>query len=449
MDPLYRTGSKMQDCHVVVLLEYYMKSADIYTLIKERNLSVSTDSRTAGPGTIYIGLKGDLHDGNSYAGDAIKQGAEYAVVDNSKYKKDDRIILVDDSYKTLQELAHIHRMQFSIPILVIGGSNGKTTTKELISAVLSKKHLVHTTKGNLNNHVGVPLTLLSMPITTEIGIIEIGANHPGEHAELMKIVEPTHVLVTNNGADHLEGFGSVEGVRAANKEIYDWAHAKHATIFVNKEIVDLCEDTKNMNRVLYPIGDYKSSSDMYAAVTYNNIVIKTQLVGSLNELNILAAIAVGEYFKVPMEQMTEAFAGYVPTLKRSQLIVQGSTNVVLDCYNANPSSMELSLRDFFKVSNGHKRIIIIGDMLEIGETEQVAHLEVLNQIKDNIKEDDMVLCVGPVLCTFKDKFLFQFFQNSDDASETFNRLDLNNSYVFLKASRGIKLENVINKKIAL
>lgn len=426
-----------------------MKSADIYTLIKENNLSISTDSRIAGPGTIYIGLKGDVHDGNSYASDAIRQGAEYAVIDNQEYYKDDRTILVEDSYKTLQELAHIHRLKFSIPILVIGGSNGKTTTKELVSAVLSKKYSVHMTKGNLNNHIGVPLTILSMPATTEIGIIEIGANHPGEHADLMKIVEPTHVLVTNNGADHLEGFGSIEGVRTANKEIYDWARERGITIFVNKGIVDLCEDTENVNRVLYPMSDYKSSSDIYAAVTYDNTLIKTQLVGSLNELNILAAIAVGEYFKIPIAQMVEAFAEYTPTLKRSQLIVQGTTKIVLDCYNANPSSMELSLQDFFKLSNGYKRIVIIGDMLETGETEQVVHLEILNQVKNSIAENDVVLCVGPVFFTFKNDFSFQFFQNSNDAGEIFNELDLSDSYVFLKASRGITLENVVNKKIAL
>jgi UDP-N-acetylmuramoyl-tripeptide--D-alanyl-D-alanine ligase len=288
-----------------------------------------------------------------------------------------------------------------------------------------------------------------MPATTEIGIIEIGANHPGEHADLMKIVEPTHVLVTNNGADHLEGFGSIEGVRTANKEIYDWARERGITIFVNKGIVDLCEDTENTNRVLYPMSDYKSSSDIYAAVTYDNTLIKTQLVGSLNELNILAAIAVGEYFKIPIAQMVEAFAEYMPTLKRSQLIVQGTTKIVLDCYNANPSSMELSLQDFFKLSNGYKRIIIIGDMLETGETEQIVHLEILNQVKNSIAENDVVLCVGPVFFTFKNDFSFQFFQNSNDAGEIFNELDLSDSYVFLKASRGITLENVVNKKIAL
>lgn len=426
-----------------------MKAHDIYTLIKNNKLEISTDSRQIGPNTLYVGLKGDNHDGNAYAASALESGAQYAIIDNPEFKQGDRTIFVEDSYKTLQELAHIHRMQFTIPILVIGGSNGKTTTKELISAVLSKKYAVHTTKGNLNNHIGVPLTLLSTPATTEIGIIEIGANHANEHTELMKIVEPTHVLVTNNGADHLEGFGSVAGVRAANKEIYDWARQHNAVIFVNKEIADLSEDTIGTNRILYPTNEYNSASDMYASVNYNNSLIKTQLVGSLNELNILAAIAVGEYFNIPMNDMINACAEYVPTLKRSQLIVKDSTHIILDCYNANPSSMELSLRDFFKASLGHKRIVIVGDMLEIGETEQDEHLETLNQIKNNMTEGDTVLCVGPVFSVFKDQFTFLFFTTSNDASVEFSNLDISDSYIFLKASRGIKLEEVINKKIAL
>ncbi len=426
-----------------------MNAQEIYTLIKNNNLVISTDSRVIGPNTIYIGLKGDIHDGNAYAISALESGAQYAIIDNVQCKQGEKMILVEDTYKTLQELAHIHRAQFSIPVVVIGGSNGKTTTKELIAAVLGKKYIVHTTKGNLNNHIGVPLTLLSMPITTEIGIIEIGANHANEHAELMKIVEPTHVLVTNNGSDHLEGFGSVEGVRAANKEIYDWAREHNAVIFVNKEIADLSEDTINTNRILYPTSEYKSTSDIYAGVIYNNSLIKTQLVGSLNELNILAAVAVGEYFKVSIDDMISAFAEYVPTLKRSQLIMQDSANIILDCYNANPSSMELSLRDFFKASAGHKRIVIVGDMLEIGETEKDAHFEILNQIKKNMTEGDTVLCVGPIFSIFKDQFPFLFFANSNNASEIFNNLDIVDSYIFLKASRGIKLEDVINKKFTI
>lgn len=426
-----------------------MNAAQLYTLITNKKLSISTDSRTIQLQTIYFGLRGDVFDGNSFAGAAINNGAEYAVIDNPEYKGDDRYIVVDDSYKILQEIAQIHRKNFSIPILVIGGSNGKTTTKELITAVLSKKYIVHTTKGNLNNYIGVPLTLLAMKQNTEIAVIEIGANRPVEHTELMNIVQPTHVLVTNNGADHLEGFGSLAGVRKANKEIYDWARDNGAVIFVNKNITDLYQDTEGANRIAYPTGEYLGASDLYAGIQYGETKIQTQLVGSLNELNILSAVAVGEYFDVPMNDMVDAFAQYVPTLKRSQLLQYGSTNVILDCYNANPSSMGLSLQDFFKTSENKKRVVIVGDMLELGQIQYDAHREILELISSNISTDDVVMCVGPVFSKFNNEVPFSFFQTSKDAQDFFNNLDTDSAYIFLKASRGIKLEEVIQKKFPL
>jgi UDP-N-acetylmuramoyl-tripeptide--D-alanyl-D-alanine ligase len=428
-----------------------MNVQQLYNIITDQKLTVSTDSRTAAAGTIYFGLRGDVFDGNQYAADALKNGADFAVIDNPEFHDvtNDRMILVNDTYSMLQEIAHLYRTEFSIPILVIAGSNGKTTTKELVAAVLSKKYRVHTTTGNLNNHVGVPLTLLSMPHDTEIAVIEIGANHANEHTMLMNCVAPTHALVTNNGADHLEGFGSLAGVRSANREVYDWIAAHTGTVFVNREITNLMEDSDGLHRIVYPVGDYSSSSDMYAGISYNEMIIKTQLVGSLNELNILAAVAVGEQFDVPMSAIVSACADYTPKLKRSQLIQQGTTNIILDCYNANPSSMELSLRDFFKTTIGKQRITIVGDMRELGKTENELHREMLDLIKNNVQETDTVIIVGPVFWQFRSEYPFHFFQTSLDAQEYFQSLNLENTYVFLKASRGTKLETVIEKTITI
>jgi UDP-N-acetylmuramoyl-tripeptide--D-alanyl-D-alanine ligase len=256
-------------------------------------------------------------------------------------------------------------------------------------------------------------------------------------------------LVTNNGADHLEGFGSLEGVRSANREVYDWVRAHTGTVFVNREITNLMEDSDGLHRIVYPVGDYSSSSDMYAGISYNEMIIKTQLVGSLNELNILAAVAVGEQFDVPMSAIVSACADYTPKLKRSQLIQQGTTNIILDCYNANPSSMELSLRDFFKTTIGKQRITIVGDMRELGKTENELHREMLDLIKNNVQETDTVIIVGPVFWQFRSEYPFHFFQTSLDAQEYFQSLNLENTYVFLKASRGTKLETVIEKTITI
>lgn len=425
-----------------------MNASEIYNLISERKLIVSTDSRSVNSDTIYFALKGDVFDGNEFANNALQSGAQYAVIDNPLFHKDDeKYILVADVQEVLQNVANLYRKEFSIPIVAIGGSNGKTTTKELVSAVLSKKYKIHTTTGNLNNHVGVPLTLLSMSRDTELAVIEIGANHASEHTMLMNMIEPTHVLVTNNGADHLEGFRSLAGVRSANKEIYDWVRAHTGTVFVNKEISDLIEDSEGLNRIAYPTKNYSSDSDIYAGVIYDGTKIKTQLVGSLNELNILAAVAVGEEFNVPMSDIVFACEGYEPKLKRSQLIQQGSTTFIMDCYNANPSSMELSLRDFFKTTVGKRRITIVGDMRELGETENELHLEILNLIQQNSQPADKIIIAGPVFYQFRESYPFSFFPTSSDARTYFESLDLSDAFVFLKASRGTKLEVVVESVI--
>jgi UDP-N-acetylmuramoyl-tripeptide--D-alanyl-D-alanine ligase len=426
-----------------------MSASDFYALISDKDFTISTDTRTIQPGDIFFALKGEQLDGHEYAQTALDKGAAYAVISNAQYNTSDRCILVEDTLVFLQELAKLHRKRFSIPIIAIGGSNGKTTTKELLHAVLSKKYSVHTTKGNLNNDIGVPLTILGLKKEHTLAIIEVGANHPKEHVVLMHIVCPTHILVTNNGADHLEGFGSLEGVRSANKEIFDEGKHMNAYAFVNKDHPDLLEDSNGMDRTLYPESDVEKHSDLYAGVVYKDVLFKSQLFGSYNEENILAALTVGEYFNVPLEDCKDAIKAYSPTLKRSQVIKHGSCKIILDCYNANPTSMELSLKDFFKTAPIGNRLIMIGDMLEVGSTEHEAHRNILSLVQKSSQSRDHIMCVGPRFNAFKDEYPFLFFIDSTMAREHFNTLSLTDTTLFLKASRGIRLEDVIKEKISL
>ncbi len=420
-----------------------MEINELYKVISEGGISISKDTRTIKPGDIYIGIKGDVFDGNALVKEALDKGARLAIIDNAAYKIDDRCIVVENTTTTLQELAAIYRQSFSIPLLVIGGSNGKTTTKELISAVLATTYKVHATKGNLNNERGLPLTLLAMPLDTDIAVIEIAADHANEHTEKMKIVAPTHVLVTNNGADHLEGFGSIEGVRKANKEIFDCARLQKATAFVNKLLPDLMEDSAGMERILYPATTIESISGLQAGLIYEGTVIQSQLFGSFNEANIVAAIAVGKQFNIPIETIAKAIQVYEPGLKRSQIIRESDHILIVDCYNANPTSMELSLKDFFYTSEAGKRIVIVGDMLEVGETETAAHEAILQMIKEQSDAHDVVMCVGPRFSLHKNSFPFHFFSSSEQAKVFYTTLDLQGKSIFLKGSRGIKLETIL------
>lgn len=426
-----------------------MTLEEIYQLLAKNNLRISTDTRTLLPGDFFVAIRGEHFDGNQYAKAALDTGASFALVDNPSLSENPQCILVENTKETLEALATLHRNTFSIPIVVIGGSNGKTTTKELIAAVLETSFVTHSTKGNLNNDIGVPLTLLAMKKETEIAVIEIGANHPLEHTKLMHIIQPTHVLVTNNGADHLEGFGSREGVRNANKEIFDEAKKRKAHAFVPTDLKDLVADSERLTRTLYPEETVTSTSDSYASVMYKKRVFSSHLFGSFNEPNILSAIAVGEHFKVPLETIKDAIARYEPTLKRSQIIKKDDYTIVLDCYNANPSSMQLSLSDFLKYSSAGERIIIVGDMLELGEEEEASHRTLLAFLSRSTETNDTVFCVGPRLLKQKKEEPFHFFLESARARSFFNTLPLSGKKIFLKASRGIQLEEVIKEKVSL
>ncbi len=426
-----------------------MEISSIYQKILQNNkFNISIDTRNIKVGDVYIGIKGENFDGNKFASDAINKGASLAIV-NSGISEDEKYIIVDDTHKILSDLANYHRNQFNIPIIAIGGSNGKTTTKELINAVLNKKYKTHVTNGNLNNDIGVPLTLLAMPMDTEIAIIEIGANHALEHTKLMNIISPTCALVTNNGADHLEGFGSMAGARKANKEIYDWSLKNNIPVFINKNILDLLEDSKGCNKIIYPKEIYKSNSSLYAGVIYSDTIFETSLFGSYNEPNILAAISVGEYFNVEINKIKEAISEYVPTLKRSQLIKTDDYTFILDCYNANPTSMELALQDFFSQTINEKRIVLIGDMFELGDEEDKSHTDILILLSSLIKNDDEVIIIGPRFYRNRANFQYKFFEDVPIAREYFNALSLKNRFIFVKASRGTKIEEVIKEKISI
>ncbi len=428
-----------------IMIVYYklMNSEELYTLLSKGRISLSTDTRTLREGDVYLALKGEQFDGHAFVEDALTKGARMAIVDQNLSLHDERIICVTDTKKTLRELAMIHRQQFSIPIIAIGGSNGKTTTKELVTAVLGTTYNVHSTKGNFNNDIGVPLTILAMTGESEIAVIEIGANHPGEHAVLMEIVAPTHVLVTNNGADHLEGFGTLEGVRLANKEIYDWAKTHHIHAFVDKTIADLVEDSEGIERTLYPTTQYNSVKGLTASLNYDGVLYESQLFGSFNEINIIAAITIGTFFKASTESIREAVKNYTPTLKRSQIINHDNYTLVLDCYNANPTSMELSLKDFLSISSAGNRILVIGDMFELGASEQAAHHDMLDVIKNTTDAADTVLCVGPRFSQFKEEYPFNFFPTTDEARLFFTALPISGKYIFVKGSRGIHVEDVV------
>lgn len=420
-----------------------MSLHELYTRIQEEGLRACTDTRAITSQCFFAALRGERFDGNDYAQEALERGASFALVDSENLQDIPRCVYVQDVLQTLQELARMHRQSFDIPVIAIGGSNGKTTTRALIAEVLKKKYVVHHTQGNLNNHIGVPLTLLAMSRDTECAVIEIGANHEGEHTALLGIVEPTHVLVTNNGFDHLEGFGSPEGVRRANKEIYDWALTHNASIFVHAQHPDLIEDSSGGVRVVYPTSSVLAlPNSLYAGVVYHDLDIISKLYGSYNIENIHAAICAGETFGVSTGDIADAIRNMEPDATRSRIIMHSNHTLVLDCYNANPSSMKASLEHMFSIADTRK-IIFVGDMLELGAYASRFHEDMLEYIKKSMHSDDVVVCVGATMCEFKNQYPFYFFADTASAKELYDSLDKSHCIVFLKGSRGIALERLL------
>ena len=376
-----------------------MSIIDLYDLFIH-NPQITTDSRNCPKGSIFFALKGDKFDGNQYAGKALASGCVYAVIDNPDYYIGERTILVDNVLKTLQQLAHHHRKVLGLPIIGITGTNGKTTTKELLAAVLSTKFNLLYTEGNFNNHIGVPLTLLRLTHDHEMAVIEMGASHPGDIKELVDIVHPNYGIITNVGRAHLEGFGSFEGVIRTKGELYDYIRRSKGKIFIKKENEYLQSIAKGIEQITYGNGDDAFASgqvvscDPFLVFNWKQQgklhTVETHIIGSYNLDNVLAAVAVGRFFKIPAERISRAIAAYEPTNNRSQFKKTDNNELIIDAYNANPSSMKVALDNFITMPVQPKAIIL-GDMRELGPTSDELHAEVVEQIKKG-QFDKVFLC---------------------------------------------------------
>ena len=416
---------------------------------------IATDSRNVKKGDIFFALKGDLFDGNQYALQSLENGAVLAVVDDQSLYEYPAFFKVRNSLEILQKLANLHRKHFSIPIIAITGSNGKTTTKELIAAVLMAHYPTHFTKGNLNNHIGVPITLLDMPLTTEIAVIEMGANHQGEINDLCRIAEPTHGLITNIGKAHLEGFGGVEGVKMGKSELYKYL--KDACIFLNqldetlvslslnnkKKIIYTLSEHPDPNNAFYEIKNVPTQEFLKVAFLSENgeyLSAQTHLTGHYNLGNIMSAIAVGKYFKVPGIKIKTALENYVPSQNRSQMVNYNGGKIILDAYNANPSSMEAALNNLFSIPHSNK-IAILGDMFELGEEAPSEHKKIAD-FADNPTLSQVILIGKNFEQSALDK-KWVHFNTANEAKQYFDTLPFSNSLLLIKGSRGMKLESLL------
>ena len=411
---------------------------------------ICTDTRSIKKGSIFFALKGANFNGNTFAKQALEQGAAFAVIDEDSEMKDSRFVKVTDVLTALQQLATHHRMQLNIPFIGITGSNGKTTTKELVSTVLSEKFKTLFTKGNLNNHIGVPLTLLSVTKSHEIAVIEMGANHQKEIELLCSIARPTHVLITNVGKAHLEGFGGFEGVKKGKGEMYAYAKANQSFVFINDDNADLkamlgaYEKTirygKNSDCTVsgQPIDGNSYVNMEWKSKTENvNHTIHSQIAGIYNFENMLSAIAIGNHFGIDAESIRHAIEGYVPDNQRSQEIVKGTIHILLDAYNANPTSMEAALRNFNNNYQG-KRAVFLGDMLELGSASAKEHELILQLVQSS--GFDTVVLVGANFKAAGADFNALYFNNSTEALDWIKTKKFDGYHLLIKGSRGSKME---------
>lgn len=418
---------------------------------------VCTDTRHIIPNSIFFALKGANFNANTFAEKALEMGAAFAVIDDAAYCISDRFILVDEVLTALQDLARYHRKQLNIPVFGLTGSNGKTTTKELINSVLGQQFKTYATKGNLNNHIGVPLTLLSISRETEIAIIEMGANHQQEIAFLCGMAQPTHGLITNIGRAHLEGFGGVEGVRKGKGELYDYLGQTDGTVFVNHNDLILEEMAfhRNFKQVVYYGKDQTNSvsgeivenipllkiewQENGSASTKKNQV-QTQLTGSYNLDNILAAICIGHFFKLSAEQINAGIAGYQPENSRSQILQTKTNTLICDYYNANPSSMEVAIQNLAALT-ANKKVLILGDMFELGEHSSVEHKLIIQ--KANEIEAGQRIFIGKGFYEHHASFTGTFFETTDAAFVALKSSPITNATVLVKGSRSMKLETLL------
>lgn len=426
---------------------------DLYSLFL-KHPHISTDSRVCKPDSIFFALKGDSFNANAFALSALEKGCAYAVVDEAEYAIDKRFVLVDNVLKSLQNLARRHRQMLETPIIGITGTNGKTTTKELIATVLKKKYNVLYTQGNLNNHIGVPLTLLKLTKVDDIAVVEMGANHRGEIALLASIAMPDYGIITNVGKAHLEGFGSFQGVMETKAELYEYISKNGKKVFLNIDNPYLVEmgnkagltDEKierySLKNTSVTVSGWVESCSpllkMKSEIGEETIEIQTQLIGAYNAENVLAAASIGRFFDVKTADIANALETYTPNNNRSQFVVTKKNKLIIDAYNANPSSMSEAVRNFAQIEADNKTLIL-GDMLELGGQSAEEHQNIVELLQSNRFLN--VILVGSQFINTKNNFVK--FRNTDELFDYLKEKTIRNQYVLIKGSRGIKLEKVI------
>ena len=400
--------------------------------------SISTDSRQDINGSVFFALKGSAFDGNKYAESALDKGAEYAVIDSvqiyEQSERKNRLLLVKDVLVALQDLAQLHRQTLAIPIIAIAGSNGKTTTKELVRDVLKKKYRVKATAGNLNNYIGVPITILGFDRSVEIGIVEMGASSRGEIAMLCRIAKPNYGIITNIGRAHLEGFGGIEGIEKGKGELYDALQQNHGIAFVPKQdatLLRMFSQRAQLNGYVYSRTEWEH--------------LQSHLSGAYNHYNIASAAAVGTFLEVKKEDIYAAIREYIPSNNRSEIFHGKQNDLLVDCYNANPSSMEASIENFLSIER-ERKVMIIGDMKELGEWSEQEHLRILEIVaRSNVKR---IITVGETFLnvskkvSFKQGTTIRSFLSTDSLIEELPMLELKDAFIFLKASHSIGLEKL-------
>jgi len=405
--------------------------------------SISTDTRKIDSGCLFFALKGDNFNGNTFALEALKKGAQFVVIDEVQYNTHEHCILVDNVLETLQHLATYHRKALNIPIIALTGSNGKTTTKELINAVLSTTYNTSATKGNLNNHIGVPLTILEFTKNTEIGIVEMGANHQKEIEFLSNIALPDYGLITNFGKAHLEGFGSIEGVIKGKSELYDHLKLNDKIVFINENDSKQIEQIGNYNKtVLFGSNMSMLSAQPFINLKFNSITLQTHLTGAYNYNNIAAAIAIGLYLKVDDSSISKAITNYIPTNNRSQIIEKNSNKIILDAYNANPTSMMAALDNFGSLKESEK-VAIIGDMFELGKDAETEH-QTISDYTQKFNIDQVYLVGDNFFKTKSNTNNILRFQTFEDLKNELANSNLKHKYFLIKGSRGMALERILD-----
>ncbi len=436
-------------------MKTFISINDLYTLFISCNQKITTDTRQIEKGSIFFALKGDNFDANEFAISAIEQGCLYAVVDQPNFANGTSILLVEDVLNTLQNLAKMHRSHLKIPVIGITGSNGKTTNKELIHAVLSKKFNTYATKGNLNNHIGVPLTVLKIHKEHEIAIVEMGANHQGEIAMLSDICDPDFGLITNIGKAHLEGFGGEEGIKIGKSELYKYIEKKNGKIFINGNDPVLIELSRSIDKVYFGenntfdiYGELANNSE-FVELKWNTTgnaldnmpLIRTHLFGHYNFVNVICAICIGNYFGVEKHLINEAVSNYLPEMNRSQVKKTSNNTLILDAYNANPSSMMLAIKHFVRQPFPNK-FVVLGDMFELGDYSYQEHKLILDELFSH--PEVKCLLVGTHFNQFKNDYLgFSFCENINLAQNFIENNKIAEFTILIKGSRGIALEKLV------